>query len=468
MAKNNNLTDFLTDMADAIREKKGTSAKINPQDFSDEIKSIETGGGDAVESKEYKDVNFFDYEGTILYSYTWDEAKALAKMPPLPDRTSEGLVCQGWNYTLEEMKAQADEDGDNGYADIGAIYTTIDGKTRFFITLDNEESKDIKFCLISVRANITVDWGDGSVEDIAISYTNFQPYHQYESLGDYVVSVGVKSGSVYLGHTDSGESCVCVANEYINRYKCRKIHLGNNVLPKNYSFRYLQGLESITMPNGITIEENIWIGVFNGSGIYHFNFPVTKMNNIHAFIEGCWRIRTISLSPSVLAVRGMIGKGCNLEFLALPKQTVITSSQNFHSCTKLRVIKNRCSLSWDAYNYYACNSLITWIDASSPTVIGNSCFSENYLMTKIAIPPTVTKIESFAFYLCYSMRLYDFTALSAIPSLTNANAFTGIPADCKIVVPDALVDEWETATNWATYATYIIGKTEYIENGGIL
>ena len=43
MAKNNNLTDFLTDVATAIRTKKGTSALINPQNFSSEIASIETG-----------------------------------------------------------------------------------------------------------------------------------------------------------------------------------------------------------------------------------------------------------------------------------------------------------------------------------------------------------------------------------------------------------------------------------------
>lgn len=45
MAKNDNLTDFLTDVADAIREKKGTSGPINPQDFASEIASIESGGG---------------------------------------------------------------------------------------------------------------------------------------------------------------------------------------------------------------------------------------------------------------------------------------------------------------------------------------------------------------------------------------------------------------------------------------
>lgn len=45
MAKNDNLTDFLTDVANAIREKKGTNEPINPQDFSSEIASIQTGGG---------------------------------------------------------------------------------------------------------------------------------------------------------------------------------------------------------------------------------------------------------------------------------------------------------------------------------------------------------------------------------------------------------------------------------------
>lgn len=40
MSKSNNLTDFLTDIASAIRSKKGTSAKINPQNFSFEISDM--------------------------------------------------------------------------------------------------------------------------------------------------------------------------------------------------------------------------------------------------------------------------------------------------------------------------------------------------------------------------------------------------------------------------------------------
>lgn len=42
MSKQNNLTDFLTGVADAIRAKKGTTALINPQNFESEIGSIST------------------------------------------------------------------------------------------------------------------------------------------------------------------------------------------------------------------------------------------------------------------------------------------------------------------------------------------------------------------------------------------------------------------------------------------
>lgn len=45
MAKTDNLSDFLTDVADAIRTKKGISSDIDAQDFHDEILSIPTGGG---------------------------------------------------------------------------------------------------------------------------------------------------------------------------------------------------------------------------------------------------------------------------------------------------------------------------------------------------------------------------------------------------------------------------------------
>lgn len=44
MARTDNLNNFLTDVADAIREKKGITDKIKASDFDNEIASIEAGG----------------------------------------------------------------------------------------------------------------------------------------------------------------------------------------------------------------------------------------------------------------------------------------------------------------------------------------------------------------------------------------------------------------------------------------
>lgn len=58
MAKDNNLQDFLTDVADAIREKKGTTEKINPQNFAQEIANLSS--VEDTSNIEYLDISGLD------------------------------------------------------------------------------------------------------------------------------------------------------------------------------------------------------------------------------------------------------------------------------------------------------------------------------------------------------------------------------------------------------------------------
>lgn len=44
MSKADNLHDFLQDVSDAIKEKKGSSEPINAQSFSEEIRNLPSGG----------------------------------------------------------------------------------------------------------------------------------------------------------------------------------------------------------------------------------------------------------------------------------------------------------------------------------------------------------------------------------------------------------------------------------------
>ena len=66
MARTNNLTNFLTDVADAIREKKGTEGTIQASDFDTEIASISSGA----DISEYFNttISSYNYTGTIFIS----------------------------------------------------------------------------------------------------------------------------------------------------------------------------------------------------------------------------------------------------------------------------------------------------------------------------------------------------------------------------------------------------------------
>lgn len=79
------------------------------------------------ESKELErnDINFFDYDGTLLYAYTWEEAKNLTQLPPLP--THGNLEVKEWNYTLEDIKAQGTKTT-IGKVDVGACCYGADGE----------------------------------------------------------------------------------------------------------------------------------------------------------------------------------------------------------------------------------------------------------------------------------------------------------------------------------------------------
>lgn len=106
------LTDKLTAIADAIREKTNTSEKITLAKMPEMIASI-TGGG----VEEF--VNFYDYDGKLLRQYPIADFAGLPALPPLPDNLP-GCHCVGWNYDLETIRSM------EGQVDVAAIYMQDD------------------------------------------------------------------------------------------------------------------------------------------------------------------------------------------------------------------------------------------------------------------------------------------------------------------------------------------------------
>lgn len=432
MAKNDNLQDFLTDVADAIRAKKGTTDKINPQDFSREIASIQSG----VEPKEMKDVNFYDYDGTILYSYSWDEALQLTEMPPLPSH--DGLICQGWNYTYEEMLAQ------DGLADIGAMYITDDGKTRLYITVDSidtDEERRVDLAILRNMATFRINWGDGVVEEKKAESSTLYT-HEYKNKGNYVIEIESISGALTFGHSSYG----IMGNKGYSRNKLYRIEIGDNVINnQSHCFAYCYSLKTITLP----MDFDITVVMLSSSSITHVNMPRTT-NAFNQCVRDCKALRSITIPPTIPFISDI--QRTIITHLILPNECKVRGTNFFLECKYLKKIRAIVT-ELPPQSFYSCSSLMSLPTlADTITSIGAGCFQGCYTIKRFVCPPSITTIGSSAFAYT-SIAEYDFTKLPAPPTLVNTNAFAGIQSTAKFYIKAGTLADWLADSNWATFET---------------
>lgn len=88
------------------------------------------------------------------------------------------------------------------------------------------------------------------------------------------------------------------------------------------------------------------------------------------------------------------------------------------------------------------------------TKIGSSCF-EGAQIKQVTIPDTVTEIGDWAFNYCD--QLASITCLAATPPALGSRAFSSDTVGFTIKVPAASVAAYKAATNWSSYADYIVG-----------
>lgn len=227
------------------------------------------GGGSGGGSTEEKDVIFIDYDGTILHSYTVEEAQELNELPPLPSHA--GLICQGWNFDFETIKLN------NAPLVVGATYITDDGTTRIYITLN--EGRTSPMLGVCPNGTVTVDWGDGTEPDVltgtSTSTVKWTPNHNYAEPGDYVIRLTVDGEMGFAGESGNGfilrqfSSADNGNKVYLNSVK--KLKIGNGVASiGDYSFYNCYSLASVTIPESVT---SIGSSTFsNCYGIRYYDF----------------------------------------------------------------------------------------------------------------------------------------------------------------------------------------------------
>ena len=477
----------MTDLANAIRKKKGTTEPINPQDFSAEIATIETGGGEgggggaAVSAN---DVNFRDYDGTILHSFSKADFLALSELPELP--TQKGLTCQGWNYTLADAQSYVQE---YGVLEVGATYITDDGKTRLYIRIAEKGRMNVPLYFSQSRANgVTIDWGDGSATQTLSGTGKEATTHTYADKGDYVITLGVADDcTLGLGHASTAQ-CVMGSTQNEGKVYCnmlQKAVIGKGVTKIDYyAFFNCCSLSSVVIPQGVTsISSSAFYYCYSlssvvipqgvtsiGSSAFYYCYSlssavipqgVTSIDG-SAFYN-CCSLSSVVIPQGVTSINNNTFYNCySLSSAVIPQGvTSIGSSAFYYCCSLSSVVIPQGVTSISSSAFYYCYSLSSVVIPQGVTSIGSSAFYNCYSLSSVVIPQGVTSIDSLTFYYCTSIAYFDFREHTSVPTLSNTNAFYNAPSDLKIIVPDALYDEWKEASNWSSYASKIVKASEF-------
>ena len=430
-----NTTD-LTKVAAAIREKGGTSDPlVYPDGFVTAIGNIQTGG---TTPGAPGDITFYDYDGTIVTSWTLEELVTKTALPDYPSH--EGLICQGWNWSLADLKTT------NRKMNVGAMYITDDGKTRIYIRL--EEGRTSPMLGVCPNGTVTVDWGDGTTPDTltgtSTTTVKWTPNHAYAAPGEYVIKLTVDGEMGFYGSSSY--------NQYsaILRYSS-----GSDARNRAYQ----NSVQKIEIGSGVTSIGNC--ALYNCISIASVTIPNSVINIVGGYAFGhCYSLASVTIPNSVINIGGSYAFGyCySLASVTIPNSVINIGYSTFGYCYSLASVTIPNSVKMidsDAFN--SCYSLASVTIPNGVTSIVSEAFSSCISLASVTIPNGVTSIVSDAFSSCYSVAFYDFSNHTSVPTLTNTSAFTGISADCQIRVPALLVDEWKAATNWSTYADYIVG-----------
>lgn len=391
-------------------EAKGVTvgSSLTLDDYPQKIAEIPTGS--SVQEAEENDVNFYDYDGFRVASYSKSDFANLTELPANP--THAGLTAQGWNWALADAKTVVAQ---QGMLDIGQMYVTDDGKTRLYITLASMERLTLPlYFRQSVSEGVEVDWGDGSAVETIVGSDKVNTTHTYANIGDYVVTLNPLNNCTLELGDDSNTNGVVGAAATTNQHilsSLTKAEIGRNVINLGKSaFYYCRKISTISLPNTIT----------------------TFGNNCFTACSG-------------------------LSFICLPNSMTTLSANSIRECYKINIsIGNVVSFSIGLATFQGDYSLTRLIIPEVATLNGN-LLMYCYSLTVIYIPNTVTSIGNYAFFNMSSMRAFHF--LGNNPPTLGTNNFTNLPSDCRIYVPrsenQTVLNAYKTETNWLAFASII-------------
>lgn len=445
------------DIADAIRAKNGSSDTYLPSEMADAIMDI-SGGGSS--NPEDADVIFFDYDGSIMYTFTAEEALALEAMPFFNDAglwDSDGLHGRGWNYSLAQLK---DTVRACGKCYVGTMYVPNDW-TSTYIIVEFKDGRHSPYLGIAPKGTIIIDWGDGSDEQTitgtsttSVKYT----FHEFPADGKYRIKIRTSSGTGFgMVGTSSLTKILTVSstsnstNDWIYSSTVKAVNEGFSSIYST-SASYSGALNGCKNLESVSFHE-YWGGIpsnfmSNCYSLYSLALPLKSEGTMTigtTSFQNCYSLKWLSISPCVTSIGTSAFSKCrSLRNIIIPSSVTSIGTSAFEYCTSLQNAFIASS-SIGTYAFRYCYSLQNVTLTSSVTSINDSAFSYCYLLKNITIPSSITTINPSTFESCYALQ--NITIPSSVTSIGN-NAFSNCYSLQNITIPSLV-----TKLNGSTFSS---------------
>lgn len=454
--------------------------------------NVSGGGGEAPE----KDVNFIDYDGTILYSYTADEFAALDALPANP--THEGLTAQGWNWTLAAAKSYV---ADFGFLEIGQNFITDDGKTRLHFMLP-EEAKTLQVGL-GVNGSVVIDWGDNTptttLTGTSTSSIVYCTAHTYTTGGEKTITITRQNTSTFSfmggSYQNSAVFAYNSASSPLHINSLVSVELGEGASLYRSAFRGCGNLKTISIPKG---DEYVFNGGdskfentyslecvilpadvkstgfgqydFRGSGIKRMAFAETKIIPTSQMFQSATLLQRLSINGKNTdfssTYSSIANKAYSLNRAAFGNDpTGLNSTHLSGTSVKKFIFPASATSISSVFSGASDRTLLEEVTLpENLTSIGNDTFRTCSLLKSIRIPALVASVGTSCFSSCSSLSSVRFEPTT--PPTLVSTSFSSLSALCKLYVPYASLAAYLTASNYPAPATNTyIGFATY--NSGV-
>lgn len=416
MARIDNLSNFLTDVAEAIRTKKGSEDPIAAADFDTEIENLPSGG--------------------------------------TPQQRVWTRPSDWWD--TETILSEAENRKDNSNYTVYPLY----------IVLFDDSEKTTTF---SQSTNNKSYYGDGYLTSDGVWYGTNSATHTWDETKDKPCSEGYKTRYVIV----YGKSKTFT--EYVNLrdVPCLEVIFGTmNVSPSfgasnypknsriknvvatdntqitsigNYAFNGCNSLLNVSIPSATSIGEHAFEYC---SSLISASLPSATSIGDNAFTS-CSSLSSVSFPNVTTLGTGVFFYCSSLISVSLPNVTSITGS-TFHDCHSLSSVSSPSVTSIMPNAFYDCHSLQS-ISLQNVSSIGDSAFYNCYSLVSVSLP-SVTSIGGTVFNSCYSLLNISFPSVTSI----GDRAFSSCYALSSITLPNTITSIPTSTTSFSYYLKAII------------